>query len=189
MSIIGVELLRNITNIQGIDDAAEILNRLNTGINETFKKGIVDDSIKVKDGMDVAFCVVDKENNILQYAGAFSDLYLIRDSKVTEIKGDRYSVGMGNDTSRQFFSSHYIPIHPNDMIYIFTDGYVDQFGGPDGKKYKFRRFRHLLLNIHKFPLDIQRQYLEESFRDWKGKHEQVDDVLIIGIKPDLSCLF
>lgn len=189
MSIIGVELLRNITNIQGVNDASEILNRLNTGINETFSKGMTEEAVRVKDGMDVAFCVIDKENNILQYAGAFSNLYLIRDNKITEIKGDRYSVGVGNESGRQFFSSHYIPIHQDDMLYIFTDGYVDQFGGPDGKKYKFRRFRHLLLNIHKFPLELQRQYIEESIKEWKGNFEQVDDILIIGIKPDLSCLF
>lgn len=189
MSIIGVELLRNITDIQGVNDAAEILNRLNTGIIDTFSKGLSEESILVKDGMDVAFCIVDKENNTLQYAGAFSNLYLIRDSKITEIKGDRYSVGMGNEPEKQLFSSHYIPIQPDDMIYIFTDGYVDQFGGPDTKKYKFRRFRHLLLNIHKFPLETQRQYLEDSIIEWKGDHDQVDDILIIGIKPDLSCLF
>jgi ligand-binding sensor domain-containing protein/serine phosphatase RsbU (regulator of sigma subunit) len=189
MSIIGVELLRNITNNQGIDDASEILNRLNIGISDTFAKGINEEGLKVKDGMDVAFCVVDKENNTLQYAGAFSNMFLIRDSKITEIKGDRYSVGMGNEPGRQLFSSHYIPIQPDDMIYIFTDGYVDQFGGPEGKKYKFRRFRHLLLNIHKFPLETQRQYLIDSINEWKGSHEQVDDILIIGIKPDLSCLF
>ncbi|MHC1702758.1 MAG: two-component regulator propeller domain-containing protein [Tenuifilaceae bacterium] len=189
MSIIGVELLRNITNIQGVNDAAEILNRLNIGIVDTFSKGLSEDSVLVKDGMDVAFCIIDKENNTLQYAGAFSNLYLIRDSKITEIKGDRYSVGMGNDPQKQLFSSHYIPIQPDDMIYIFTDGYVDQFGGTDMKKYKFRRFRHLLLNIHKFPLETQRQYLEDSIIEWKGNHDQVDDILIIGIKPDLSCLF
>ena len=187
MSIIGIELLRNITNFQGINDSAEILNRLNTGVIQTFSKD--DDSTLVKDGMDVAFCVIDKENNILQYSGAFSNLYLVRDSKIIEVKGDRYSVGMGNKAEQQLFSSHYIPIYPDDMIYIFTDGYVDQFGGPDNKKYKFRRFRHLLLNVHKYPLETQRQYIKDSIMEWKGEHEQVDDILIIGIKPDLSCFF
>ncbi len=189
MSIIGVELLRNITNIQGVNDAAEILNRLNLGVIQTFSKDFIDDSALVKDGMDVAFCVIDKENNILQYAGAFSNLYLIRDNKIIEIKGDRYSVGIGNIDEKQHYSSHFIPIQPDDMIYIFTDGYVDQFGGPDNKKYKFRRFRHLLLNIHKYPLETQQQYIEDSILEWKGDNDQVDDILIIGIKPDLNCLF
>jgi len=189
MSIIGIELLRNITNLQGVNDSAEILNRLNTGVIQTFSKEVIEDGALVKDGMDVAFCVIDKENNILQYSGAFSNLYLVRDSKIIEVKGDRYSVGMGNKAEQQLFSSHYIPIFPDDMIYIFTDGYVDQFGGPENKKYKFRRFRHLLLNIHKYPIETQRQYVKDSIMEWKGDNEQVDDILIIGIKPDLSCLF
>lgn len=191
MSIIGIELLRNITNIEGVDDAAEILNRLSISIHETFSAGVLlsEGGIKVKDGMDVAFCVIDKEYNILQFSGAFSNLYLLRDGKIIEVKGDRYSVGMASDTGHLLFSSHYIPIQPNDMLYIFTDGYVDQFGGPDSKKFKFRRFRHLLLNIHKLPLDQQRKLLYDSMMEWKGDNEQVDDILIIGIRPDLSCMF
>ena len=96
---------------------------------------------------------------------------------------------MASDTGHLLFSSHYIPIQPNDMLYIFTDGYVDQFGGPDSKKFKFRRFRHLLLTIHKMPLDQQRKHLYDSMMEWKGDNEQVDDILIIGIRPDLSCMF
>ncbi len=185
MSIIGVELLRNITNVMGVNDAAEILNRLDKGVHDTFSKGENENS-SVKDGMDVSFCVVDKERSMLQFAGAFSNLYLIRDNKIIEIKGDRFSVGAGGDPNKPLFNSHHIPIQPEDMIYMFTDGYVDQFGGPEGKKYKFRRFRHLLLNIHKYPLDIQRKYLYGSINEWKGNLEQVDDILIIGIKPDLN---
>lgn len=188
MSIIGVELLRNITNIQGVNDAAEILNRLHRGINDTFAKGI-DENVDVKDGMDVSFCVIDKENNQVQFAGAFTSLYLIRNSKIIEIKGDRLSVGMGETDANTQFTSHFVTVEPDDMLYIFTDGYVDQFGGVEGKKFKFRRFRHLLLSIHKLPLEEQRQQLYDSIAEWRGEHEQVDDILIIGIKPDLSCLF
>jgi serine phosphatase RsbU (regulator of sigma subunit) len=189
MSIIGVELLRNITNVMGINDAAEILNRLDQGVRDTFSKNINDEAVNVKDGMDVSFCVIDKELNTLQYAGAFSNLYIIRDSKIIEIKGDRFTVGIGYEPEKSLFINHDIVIEPDDMIYMFTDGYVDQFGGPEGKKYKFRRFRHLLLNIHKYPLEIQRKYLIGSINEWKGNLEQVDDILIIGIKPDLSCMF
>ncbi len=188
MSIIGVELLRNITNIQGVNDAAEILNRLHRGINDTFAKD-TDDKVDVKDGMDVSFCVIDKENNQVQFAGAFTSLYIIRNSKIIEIKGDRLSVGMGETDANTQFTSHIVAVEPDDMLYIFTDGYIDQFGGVEGKKFKFRRFRHLLLSIHKLPLEEQRQQLYESIAEWQGEHEQVDDILIIGIKPDLSCLF
>jgi ligand-binding sensor domain-containing protein/serine phosphatase RsbU (regulator of sigma subunit) len=189
MSIIGVELLRNITNIQGINDAAEILNRLSKGVHDTFRVGIDQMENIVKDGMDVSFCVLDKENNTLEFAGAFSNLYIIRESKIIEIKGDRFSVGMHSEQEKVKFQSHFIPVEQDDMIYMFTDGYVDQFGGVEGKKYKFRRFRHLLLNIHKLPFEEQKEHLLNSMTEWRGDREQVDDILIIGIKPDLSCFF
>ncbi|MBN1990049.1 MAG: SpoIIE family protein phosphatase [Bacteroidales bacterium] len=187
MSIIGVELLRNIISVQGISDAAEVLNHLNKGVNDTFLKSANDDDVKVKDGMDVSFCVIDKEQKTLQFAGAFSNLYMIRHSKLVEIKGDRCSVGMGTDPETQNFTNNIIQIEPDDMLYIFTDGYVDQFGGPEGKKYKFRRFRHLLLNIHTLPVEQQRQILYESINEWRGNLEQVDDILIVGLRPDLTC--
>jgi len=191
MSIIGIELLRNITSVEGDDDAAQILNKLSANIHETFTgSGNVEYSgIKVKDGMDVSFCVIDREYNILQFAGAFSNLYIVRNGKIIEFKGDRFSVGMADDTGHLLFSSYYIPIEPNDMIYMFTDGYVDQFGGMEGKKFKFRRFRYLLLNIHMEPLEVQRQRLKETIMEWRGGLEQVDDILIIGIRADLSCMF
>lgn len=189
MSIIGIELLRNITNVMGLNDAAEILNRLDKGVHDTFVKGVGEHMSNVKDGMDVSFCVIDKENNTLQFAGAFSNLYLIRDSNLIEVKGDRHSVGVSGEIENPLFNSHFIPVEPDDMIYLFTDGYVDQFGGPEGKKYKFRRFRHLLLSIHKLPLEEQKAHIRESIKDWRGEHEQVDDILIIGIKTDLSCFF
>jgi len=96
---------------------------------------------------------------------------------------------MYSEEDKTPFKSHYIPVEQEDMIYIFTDGYVDQFGGTEGKKYKFRRFRHLLLSIHKLPYEDQKKQLKQSITDWRGEHEQVDDILIIGIGSYLSCLF
>lgn len=190
MSIIGIELLRNITNIEGVDDAAEILNRLSVAIHNTFAASNLETAgVKVKDGMDVSFCIIDKEYNMLQFAGAFSNLFLVREGKLMEIRGDRYSVGMANELGHSQFSSYYIPIQPNDTIYMFTDGIVDQFGGPEGKKFKYRRFRHLLLSNYMKPIDQQRKSIEKAINDWMGDHEQVDDMLIIGIKPELSCMF
>ncbi|MDD2278361.1 MAG: two-component regulator propeller domain-containing protein [Bacteroidales bacterium] len=186
MSIIGVELLRNIISVMGINDPAEILNLLDKGVRDTFSKSINDEASNVKDGMDVSFCVIDKENRTLQFAGAFSNLYLIRDNRLKEIKGQHYTVGFSYELEKPQFFSHTESIQEGDMIYIFTDGYVDQFGGPEGKKFKFRRFRHLLLNIHKYPLEIQKKHLLGSINEWKGENEQVDDILIIGIKPDLA---
>ncbi len=183
MSIIGFELLRSITTVQGVDDAAEILNRLNKGVIDTFNKD--DQNVYVKDGMDVSFCVIDKVERKMQFAGAFSNMYIVRDNKIIEMKGDRFAVGLATSGNQQF-SSETIDLEQEDRLYLFTDGYVDQFGGPEGKKYKFRRFRHLLLNIHKEPMERQKALLEESILEWRNGYEQVDDILIIGINTGIG---
>jgi ligand-binding sensor domain-containing protein/serine phosphatase RsbU (regulator of sigma subunit) len=182
MSIIGFELFRKITNIEGLTRPSDILNKLNEDFHEIFKDV---DNIVLRDGMDVAFCAIDINDMILEYAGAFCPLYLIRDNKITEIKGDRFAIGLDEINFKdQSFKNHMIPLQEGDIIYIFSDGYADQFGGPDGKKFKYRRFRHLLLNIHQLPMESQQDILETSLREWKGEHEQVDDIMVIGIKVD-----
>jgi ligand-binding sensor domain-containing protein/serine phosphatase RsbU (regulator of sigma subunit) len=188
MSIIGIELLRNITEVEAVEDAAEVLNRLSASVHETFSSVSYsnESGLKVKDGMDVTFCTFDKQYDIMQFSGAFSDLYIIRDGNIIEVKGDRFSVGMTDEAGRYMFSSSYIPLMPDDMIYLFTDGFVDQFGGPEGKKFKFRRFRRLLLNIYRLPLEAQQQMLEESITEWMGGQEQVDDILVIGIRVPIK---
>lgn len=180
MSIIGFELFRKITNIEGLTRPSDILNKLNEDFHEIFKDV---DNIVLRDGMDVAFCAIDINDMILEYAGAFCPLYLIRDNKITEIKGDRFAIGLDEINFKdQSFKNHMIPLQEGDIIYIFSDGYADQFGGPDGKKFKYRRFRHLLLNIHQLPMESQEEILETSLKEWKGDHEQVDDIMVIGIK-------
>ncbi len=186
MSLIGFELFRKIINMQRILEPGGILNALNTNFEEIF--GNVGD-MSLKDGMDLAFCVLDKKSMILEYAGAFNPLYLIRENKLIEVKGDRFSVGADSDpedSMQKVFTTHKLPLQKDDMFYIFTDGYADQFGGPEGKKYKYRRFRHILLTIHQLPLQKQRDYLEDSIEEWKGNQEQIDDILVIGIKPQFK---
>lgn len=182
MSIIGFELFRKITNIEGLSRPSDILNRLNEDFHVIFKDV---DNVVLRDGMDVAFCSIDKKNMILEFAGAFNPLYLIRDNKITEIKGDRFAIGLDETNFKdQTFKNHLIPIQQGDIIYIFSDGFADQFGGPDGKKYKYRRFRHLLLNLHRLSMDKQHEILENNVMEWRGQQEQVDDILVIGIKID-----
>jgi serine phosphatase RsbU (regulator of sigma subunit) len=89
---------------------------------------------------------------------------------------------VSDEDESRIFESHSMPYQENDLLYIFTDGYPDQFGGPLGKKFKYRRFRHLLLTIHGMPMKKQRDFLEENIENWRGELEQVDDVLVIGIK-------
>jgi serine phosphatase RsbU (regulator of sigma subunit)/ligand-binding sensor domain-containing protein len=182
MSIIGFELFRRITEIEKKKQPAEILKSLNQGFESIFRDI---ENIVLRDGMDVAFCAIDPELKVLEYSGAFNPLYLIRDNTITEIKGDRFSVGLNQldlAIPTHPFNDHVIPLKEGDIIYIFTDGYADQFGGPEGKKYKYRRFRHLLLALHQLPMDRQLEFLRRSILDWKGDLDQVDDILVMGIR-------
>jgi serine phosphatase RsbU (regulator of sigma subunit) len=101
-----------------------------------------------------------------------------------EIKGDRFIVGPDYGVQRGEFTNKSIQLLEDDVIYMFSDGYADQFGGPEGKKFKYRRFRHLLMSIHNLPMDEQHMKLEENINEWMGvKHEQIDDQVVIGIRP------
>jgi len=183
MSIIGYELFRNITGVQGEPNPARILDNLNDNYVDIFSDG---EHVYLKDGMDVAMCVFDKEENSLEFSGACNPLYLIRDETIIEIKADRSSIGadiIQVPTENRKFRSHKLLLRGNDILYLFSDGYADQFGGPEGKKFKYRRFRHLLLTIHQLPMHTQRSILEASIEEWRRGMDQVDDILVIGIRP------
>lgn len=181
MSMIGSELIRNIINVQNVEEPAQILDRLNKGIADSFNKEV--EKITLKDGMDLSLCSIDMKRGILEFAGAFNSGYLVRDETITELKADRVSVGLTQSQQVQTFTNLTIPLEKNDIIYMFTDGYADQFGGPREKKFMYRRFRHLLLTIHKLTLDQQKTILEETIENWMGKVDQIDDILVIGFKP------
>lgn len=181
MSIIGYELFRKVTNNQHIENASEMLTLLNEEFESIFKDVA---NFTLRDGMDIAFVVIDKKKRKLEFSGAINPMYLIRNNKVMEVRGSRFSIGIEQDIDReQTFDNCVVELEPDDIFYLFSDGYADQFGGPEGKKFKYRRFRHLLLTIHKFPMDEQLQLLEDRLDSWKGELEQVDDILILGIKP------
>ncbi len=179
MSIIGLNLLRNITK-SGINTPSKILNHLSRNIYNMFQNE--EQGHKLKDGMDLSIIAINKHNNTLEFAGAVNKLYLIRDGKITEIKGDSFSVSPINYLTYGSYTNHTIEFQENDMIYIFSDGYVDQFGGPDNKKFKYRRFRNMLLNNYEKPAHEQKEVLERVLKTWKGEQEQIDDILVIGIR-------
>ncbi|RPI45570.1 MAG: serine/threonine protein phosphatase, partial [Bacteroidetes bacterium] len=142
------------------------------------------DELSLKDGIDLAFCSYDHQTGKLEYAGAFNPLYIIRDQAIIEIKGDRIIVGPDYGLQRGPFTNQSVELRESDIIYMFTDGYADQFGGPEGKKYKYRRFRHLLMSIHQLPMEEQKRRLEENIDEWMGRqHDQIDDLMVIGIRP------
>ncbi|MGC8802487.1 MAG: two-component regulator propeller domain-containing protein [Bacteroidales bacterium] len=178
MSILGIELLRNLMNTN-VEDPGMILDSLNEEFSRVFAEM---DDMSLKDGMDVSFCTWKRQENMLLYAGAEHVLYYARNNQIFEVKGDRFSVGIKPQDETVKFTTHTIQLFPNDMVYLFSDGYADQFGGPDGKKFKYRRFRHMLLNIYRLPLDQQKQLIDDTFELWKGNQEQVDDILIVGFR-------
>ncbi|HRG38705.1 MAG TPA: PAS domain S-box protein [Bacteroidia bacterium] len=180
LSIIGYNLLSKSINEHGNTQPNDILNELSIGINKTLHKSI--DNPTLKDTMDIALCSIDKEN-VLEYAGAHNSLYLVRNGELTEIPADRFPVGIVLEGKFQKFKNHRLQLYRGDTIYLFSDGYADQFGGPDGKKLKYGQFRNILISIHTLPIKEQKSELNKKFEEWKFTNkDQTDDILIIGIK-------
>jgi serine phosphatase RsbU (regulator of sigma subunit) len=179
MSIVGSNLLNQIVKQES--DPGEILNKLSKGIKDTLHQGVEEGS--TKDGMDIALCSFDAKTNVLQYAGAYNPLYLVRKGELIETKADKFPIGgaLEDSDSRQY-TSHSVQLHKGDTIYIFSDGYADQFGGEKGKKFMVKQFRQLLLSIQNLSMEEQKTYLNNTIEAWRGKHEQVDDILIIGMR-------
>ena len=136
---------------------------------------------QTKDGMDMTLCALNLKKLKLEFAAAFNPLYIIRDGELIQHKADKFPVGAFIGEKRKF-TNNTIDLKKGDMVYIFSDGYADQFGGPRGKKFMAGNFRSLLLEASKLPADKQRQQLNETIESWRGELEQVDDILIIGIK-------
>jgi serine phosphatase RsbU (regulator of sigma subunit) len=196
MSIVGYNNLNQAVNEQNLTHPGEILDKLNVLVEQTLHSG---EGKEVKDGMDIALCTLDIKNNILEFAGANNPLYLVRstknrfelnDANVTitetqshtlyEIKANRQPIG--SYITRANFTNHIIHLIEGDSLYIFSDGFPDQFGGPDGRKFKYKPFKELLLSIQDSDMSTQRQILNKTIEDWRGSHEQVDDICVIGVR-------
>ncbi len=180
MSMIGLEIIEKTINDDNIELPSQILDVLNKGLEKTFSREKNIGTI-IRDGMDIGLCVIDKKKRKLVYSGSFFPLYLIRNDSIIEIKGDKVIIGMNPD--RIPYNDNEIDLKEDDILYIFSDGYVDQFGGTENKKFMYRRFRYLLLTIHHFPLNDQKAILDENIKTWTGKNEQVDDIMVIGFRP------
>jgi serine phosphatase RsbU (regulator of sigma subunit) len=180
MSMIGLEIIERTINDENIEIPSKILGVLNKGLEKTFSREKNIGSI-IKDGMDIGLCVINKERRKLIYSGAFFHLYIIRDNSLIEIKGDKIIIGMNPDAVE--YTDHEFDLLDGDIIYLFSDGYVDQFGGQENKKFMYRRFRYLLLTIHRFPVNDQKSILDENIKTWMGRNIQVDDIMVIGFRP------
>jgi serine phosphatase RsbU (regulator of sigma subunit) len=134
-----------------------------------------------KEGIDIALCVYDPELSRLEFAGANLPMYLIRYGKLEEYPGEKIPISYVEEIS-QLYQSRIITVQEGDTIYLFSDGYADQFGGPNGKKFKYGSLKMYLTDIHRHPMKEQRKLLEDNFYNWKGKREQIDDVIIMGVR-------
>ncbi len=179
MSILGISLLNGIVNKTPIIKADEILNQLRgqiiKSLHQTGKRN------ETRDGMEMALCVIDFLEKKLQFSGASRPLYLIRDEEFFELKGDFMPIGIYPDEENSFASKE-MQVKKGDLIYLFTDGYVDQIGGPSRKTFRSEHLKEILKDIHQQPMPEQKRLLEKIFEDWKGDIEQVDDVLVVGIR-------
>jgi len=180
MSMIGNNLLNQIVIENGITKPAKILTELNNGVQTALNQRHVD--AEASDGMDVALCTIDKEKNELEFAGALRPLYIIKKGNIEKIEGVKSPIGGLQLGAENVYTSTVRQLAKGDTFYMFSDGYADQFGGKKGKKFMAKRLQQLLLDMQELPMEKQKKTLEDTHLDWKGDGEQVDDILLIGVR-------
>jgi serine phosphatase RsbU (regulator of sigma subunit) len=180
MSIVNYNLLNRAVLEHGLTTAGAILDTVNRSLtlslHQTFQASAV------RDGMDVSLCVINKATKQMNFAGAYNSIYIIRDNAVQELIPDKQPVGAFMEDNIKPFKNQFYQLMQNDVVYMFTDGYADQFGGPKGKKYKYKQLQQLLIDNHKKPFNEQKIIVKKSINDWKGHLEQVDDILLLGYR-------
>ncbi len=186
MSMIGSSLLNQKVLEGKVKNTAEVLDLLRTGIKAAFKQKQGED--KRRDGMDIGLLGFSSNRSTVQFSGANNGLYQIRNGELKDIKPDKQPVGQHVGEEKPF-SCLEIEVQKGDCLYLFTDGFADQFGGETvpgkqsgGKKFKYAKLKELLVTISAKNMQEQKSILENTFNEWKGNYEQVDDVLIIGVR-------
>jgi serine phosphatase RsbU (regulator of sigma subunit) len=181
MSMIGDAHLNQIVNTDAITSPDVILNKLHLRIRQALKQA----ETQNRDGMDMTICVIDRYRKIMEFAGAKNPIAYIQAGEVVQIKGDRYPIGGEQREDQRIFTKQIIPIDKPTWVYMFSDGFPDQFGGPENKKFMIRSLRDMFLQIHQLPFNEQLQLLDDTFEQWKNYEEgnrQTDDVLVVGFK-------
>jgi serine phosphatase RsbU (regulator of sigma subunit) len=179
LSIVGHNAINQSVNEMGITRPDEVMDSMNTIIKKILHQ---DKGSDIRDGMDMALCTFDKATNTLEYCGANNPMYLVSDGKLNIIKASKLTVGSLQEDVKGKPENHVIPMKKGECFYIFSDGYADQFGGKDNKKFKTARMQELLLSLKDKPMPQQKQIIRDAFISWKGANEQVDDVLVIGVR-------
>jgi len=180
MSMIGSSLLDKIVRDERITETGKILTHLHLAIRLALKQA----NSESRDGMDITICTIHKNNQKLQFSGAKNPLYFVQDGKMNVIKGDKFPIGGHQRETQRIFQTHEISTKSKAVIYLFSDGYQDQFGGSQNRKFMTKRFRNLLFEHHQKPLSNQKQILETTLDDWikVGNEKQTDDILVVGIQ-------
>lgn len=180
MSIVGHNILTQTVNVLGLTKPSLILNETNRQLSKKLNQD--PDEATVRDGMDIALIAINYSKLKIEFAGANNPLWIVRDNKMIKINGDKFPIGAFVGEELQQFTNHEWELQKGDCIYIFTDGYPDQFGGPKGKKFKYKPFEDLLLKHHRKSFEEQKKILGTTINDWVGNLDQIDDILVIGIK-------
>ncbi len=179
MSMLGISFMNEIVNKSDTTEASEILNQLRgyviSSLGQTGEEG------EAQDGMDLALCVIDLNARKIQFSGAYNPLYLIRNGKLIEYKPDKMPIGIHKEKNDPF-SNHDIDVETGDALYMFSDGYVDQFGGTRQKKFMTKNFKELLLRINKKSMKEQGDILDNTIMEWMDDVEQIDDILVMGLR-------
>ncbi|MEN7548200.1 SpoIIE family protein phosphatase [Rapidithrix thailandica] len=183
LSIIGYFLLNDIIQHKKISEPGLILEELHRKVVETLKQN--EASTMSNDGMDIALVKIDYDTQVLEFAGAHRPLVFLHNGELLELKGNKLPVGGTQYQKRKKeikFTNHQVHFQSNDSIHLFSDGYQDQFGGPQGKKFMVKNLKSTLAELHQQPMDKVKHALDEKFTHWKGEHPQMDDVLVMGIR-------
>lgn len=179
LSIVANDLLNEAFEIAKEKSPANILNELTRLAARALHAKI--DGMELRDGMDLSLCKIDTKSMKAEFSGAYNALYLIRQNKLVEYNPDNLSIG-SEEHMNKMYTNHSFNLEKGDIVYLFSDGYADQFGGEKGKKFKYHQLQQLLVKNNNKSMDLQKYLLEQEFEQWKGGLEQVDDVLVVGIK-------
>ncbi len=196
MSVVGLNLLNQAVKEKNLTKPSDILQHLDTGVTDTLRQSGDTDSIK--DGMDLSLCSYNPKTLELQYAGAFNNLWVVREKissnykprganevffeeHLLEVKADKFPIGSNLDGIADNYSNYSIQLQKGDCVYLYSDGFADQFGGPRGKKFKYNYLKKLLISLRELPPDEQREKLLSTIENWRGNLDQVDDILVIGV--------
>ncbi len=178
MSMLGISFLNEIVDKNNVTEPGRILDMLRESVVSSLKQRQAES--ETRDGMDMALSKISYKKNMLWFAGAYNPLWLVRNGELTEQRADRMPIAIYDNMHA--FTTHDIALRKGDSLYMFSDGYADQFGGPEGKKFKSRHFQELLLSMQDKPMDEQKEILNASIEEWRGDYEQVDDIVVVGIK-------